>query len=541
MNRVLRATPVVASLFLWGCAAFAPPDPQIQAAVDEFEAVQQIHDAFLDLPDALPRLEDMASYSPESVALLSTQSLRKAPLGSALLSKHAGSLLGHAMLHKFYLENDESVASNHEVWLERLISHATYGRDGSLNNPYRAFTLHDAVAQVLTQGEEVIGSMYATSAEHGLLAYLLTKNEEGHNRRVFFEVQSFPSLQASTGDPDKTDPIDVIRALASKRDQAAAIAYGVYLLEHASNNKQEEDKLISVGTRWLHQAGVPPNALAPYFLANFAVVHRNKGIQWDAVRELYENSIQLGNTDAQVQLGKLYLSNVFGADMRREGLNLLEQATELNNVDAASSLASLLLTSNTDDAIGYLRQAAELGGDRHKIAYIRLITRPDYHRSLDQTTFDWLSNLAEADHQEAMLLLGNVHAKGLYNDKVSYRKANRWYRKSVEVKPDDGENVNEVAWILATTNLRKLRNPSLAVRYMETLMLNNEQARNEPAYIDTWAAAYAATGDFTKALKLQKEALQIAISSNQNSAIEQELISHLNEYEEQKALTEEVP
>ncbi len=502
--------------------------------------VQQKQDTFLALPDTLARLKDMRTYAGEVSVLYRTESLRLGPLGSALISKHDASLNGHLVLRKFYRSLDESAYAKHAHWVDKIKHHVVHGRDGSLDQPFRALTLEDAHAFLLERGDTVIGTMYGQSDEYPLIAYVLSRNELGHVNKTYFEIRAYARWRDMTADPTNAQPLDVIRALAQAQDNSAQVAYGVYLLENASSNEEKRDQLIIAGRNWLQTASASPNALPPYFLANFEVAERAQGISWERVKARYESAIQLGYTDAHVRLGRLYLQGVYGGQERRTGLELLEEAAALNNVDAATALGSLLMSQAPNDALAYLKQAATLGTDRHRLHYIRTLVQPSRPAmALDSTEFDWVTNLAHDRNQEAMILLGTIHARGLFNDHVSIRQARRWYRRSVEVQPTAGEHVNEVAWVLATTHLKRLRNPTLAIKYMDVLMQQNEAAREHPAYIDTWAAAYAAAGNFQRAIELQEEALAKAESTQ--SDIHHLLKAHLQNYKERKALTEEVP
>ena len=76
--------------------------------------------------------------------------------------------------------------------------------------------------------------------------------------------------------------------------------------------------------------------------------------------------------------------------------------------------------------------------------------------------------------------------------------------------PEDVNIVNEVAWTLAVTHLEPLRKPSYALEIMDHAMSADEEARKNPAYLDTWAAAYAANGNFTRAVALQQQAVDAA-------------------------------
>ena len=522
-----------------GCASLAPLDLELLAQIDDFDIVQQRQNEFLALPDALVRLKDMRTYAEEVAVLYGTESLRLGPLGSALIAKYDASLNGHLVLQKFYKTLDEDAAALHAMWVDRIKNYATYGRSGSLAKPFRALTIEDAHAFILERDESVIGSMYGENEEYPLVAYVLAQKNTGEVEKVYFEIKSFERWRELSSDPGNAQPVDVIRELAQLQDNSAQVAYGIYLLENADTNPEQHDRIVATGRNWLRTASNAPNALPPYFLANYEVARRDSGISWDRVKARYERAIQLGYTDAAVSLGRLYLQGVFSAPGRRTGLELLESAAEKNNVDAASALGALLMGQAPADAIEYLRQAAEFGEAGHRLAYVRVLVHSPHRQQLSATAFDWIAQLAEDKNQDAMVLLATIHAKGLYDEQVRIRQARRWYRRSVEVEPTDGQNVNEVAWVLATTHLKRLRNPTLATKYMDNLMSNNTQARSNPEFIDTWAAAYAAAGDFQRAIELQEEA--VALADETPSEIKQLLELHLRNYRDRKALTEQVP
>ncbi len=539
MHLKIRLLALLLATFITGCASLSPPDLELLTQIDDFDIVQQRQDEFLALPDALSRLKDMRTYAEEVAVLYGTESLRLGPLGSALIAKHDASLNGHLVLRKFYKSLDEDAAEFHSNWVERIKNYASYGRTGSLAKPLRALTIEDAHAFIIERGDSVIGSMYGENDEYPLVAYVLARKTTGEIEKVYFEIRSFERWRELTPDPGNAQPVDVIRELAQMQDNSAQVAYGIYLLENADTNPEQHDQIIATGRNWLRTASNAPNALPPYFLANYEVSQRDQGVSWDRVKTRYERAIQLGYTDAEVSLGRLYLQGVFSAPERRTGLELLESAARKNNVDAASALGALLMSQAPDEAIAYLKQAAELGEVRHRLTYVRVLVHPPHERQLSTTAFDWIAQLADSEHQDAMVLLAAIHAKGLFNEKVNIRQARRWYRRSVEVEPTDGQNVNEVAWVLATTHLKRLRNPTLAIKYMDKLMSNNAQARSWPAYIDTWAAAYAAAGDFRRAIELQEEAVAIAVETE--SEVKQLLELHLRNYRDRKALTEKVP
>ena len=540
MTSIFRLVALSLTVLVGACASYSTSELENPLTLADFEEVQRIEDAFLSDPDVLTNLNDINTYSTEVEVLWDTQSMRLGPLGSALISKYPGNLAGHLLLSRFYTSLEEAEAMHHQTWASKLFNYSSHKRDGSYERPFRVLTISDAYATLSHLGKEVIGASYGQTDTYPIVAYLLATHDGAIVKPYYFEIRAYEKLKELTEKPDQAQPIDVIQALAQNQDNAAAVAYGTHLLENSNQNEQQRQRTAQTGQRWLAAASRSGNALPSYYLASYAIANRDEGISWARVRSFLDRSIKLGLTDANVTLAKLNLAGVFGEDNRGVGIDQLIEAAERQSVEAATTLGSIFIEDQPDRAFSYLRQAAELGKPQHKLDYIRAILGTTTTSHLDETAFDWVNELASQENQDAMLLLARIHAKGHYENQSSLRKARKWYRRSVELAPDHGETVNEVAWVFATSNIKRLRNPGLAIKYMDELMSVNPQARQWPAYIDTWAAAYASNGDFQRAIELQKEALSIAANSPR-SDITDILRSHLKDFEANKALTEEVP
>ena len=528
--------------FLCGCASYALNELapiEHSAQIQDFELVQEHIDAFLTLPDAVTRLEAMRGYAIEAAMLFKTESFRVAPLGTALVTNFDASLAGHLALSKIYTTLEPDAALTHAAWVERLKNHATFGRDGSLQKPYRAFTLADAHAFTVERGQTVIGSMYGEADPYPMVAYVISRNDEGHISKVYFEIMAFERWRDLTADPQNAIAGDVIREMAKKGDNSAQVAYGLNLIELAAKHEGRGDDLVATGKQWLRRASSSENALPPYLLANYEVAQRSDGISWERVKQRYERAMKLGLTDANYQLARLYIEGVFGQNAQAQGVTLLQQAAEKNDINSATTLGRIFLRDDPERALGYFRQAAELGKEQQRLRYIRNIARARESHRLAPNEFQWALDLAETGNQEALLLLGTVYARGLFEDEINLRKARKWYRKSVQVEPSNGLTVNEISWILATTNIKRLRDPSLAIKYMDNLMAINDEARGSAQFVDTWAAAYASAGDFQRAIELMEEAVELASRSQED--YEYLLRAHLKHYQDKKAIIEEVP
>ena len=70
----------------------------------------------------------------------------------------------------------------------------------------------------------------------------------------------------------------------------------------------------------------------------------------------------------------------------------------------------------------------------------------------------------------------------------------------------NGWNINNYAWLLATSPDAAIRDGERAVSLMEELL---SEGRREPAWVDTLAAAYAEAGMFNEAVETQEEALSM--------------------------------
>ena len=78
-------------------------------------------------------------------------------------------------------------------------------------------------------------------------------------------------------------------------------------------------------------------------------------------------------------------------------------------------------------------------------------------------------------------------------------------KEIVKRDPDDAFTLNGLAWVLATCPDASLRDGKMAV---ETATRACELSKwTEASFLDTLAAAYAETGDYTTAVRWQREAI----------------------------------
>ena len=114
----------------------------------------------------------------------------------------------------------------------------------------------------------------------------------------------------------------------------------------------------------------------------------------------------------------------------------------------------------------------------------------------------------------------NLSAALAKRNKVA-RAIARW-KETLRLNPDHIDSHNNLAWLLATTADDNVRDPAEAVR-LATRACQLTQYRR-PDVLDTLAAAYAADGDFAKAVEIAEKALSLVSCSEKQTNWIQERI-----------------
>ena len=126
--------------------------------------------------------------------------------------------------------------------------------------------------------------------------------------------------------------------------------------------------------------------------------------------------------------------------------------------------------------------------------------------------------------------LGQVLVQvGKINEAVAH------FEKAVLLKPDWVEPMNELAWFLASSDKAAVRNPEKAVKFAQRVCELTDYKR--PEFLDTLAVAYAAAGNFSKAIEITEKALELCQSFDQET-LKKELGSRLVLYKAGKPYIE---
>ncbi len=95
-------------------------------------------------------------------------------------------------------------------------------------------------------------------------------------------------------------------------------------------------------------------------------------------------------------------------------------------------------------------------------------------------------------------LLGDLH-----RSRSEYARAIGAYQKALDLKPDDPEVLNNLAWLYATCETLSLRNPETALR----LARRAAQLSDAPHILDTLAESYYANGMYELAVQTEEKAI----------------------------------
>ena len=87
------------------------------------------------------------------------------------------------------------------------------------------------------------------------------------------------------------------------------------------------------------------------------------------------------------------------------------------------------------------------------------------------------------------------------------------------MKPDWSELHNNLAWLLVTVEDKNLREPAVAIRLAKRACELTQYSH--PDSLDTLSVAYAATGDFPKAIEIAEKALKLAKFYGQIKLVEE--------------------
>ena len=503
---------------------------------------------------------------------LEQEPLKLGSIGSAILEKDPLNLIGRLALSKFYsslgtIETGTDFKESYEESI-RIISESG---NGSPEKPWVVSSNQVAELFLKDRGISRVGGVYQSNLQQKLGLMIL--GLEGVNTRpqeYYFDLSHLLNSANAYLSTDKTqdsdNPWPLLRLLSESRDSAAQAAIGAYLV------KQKNYKS---AINWLTASAQQDNLfahtlLARIFWSQFSGIEQMLRSDRDESTLTAENreslrsqlndlktksqshhrqAISLGSVESMYTLGRLLFEGKFGPGKVIEGQELLEQSGKLGNAESFLFLAhhyrfGSIVRKDISRSTTFFSQAAKLRNPEAIVAFARFLISPAGEGFREEEQFGivkLLEELVAEKEPEAMVVLGNLSAAGVQTDQ-SFRRAISWYKKAVKAVSNNideasDEIINEVAWILATTSERSLKRARYALRIIDKRMQDSTLAREKPEFLDTWAAALAANGQFEKAIEIQKQAISKATEQDRDDVL-RILERHLESFKSNQPITE---
>jgi TPR repeat protein len=201
--------------------------------------------------------------------------------------------------------------------------------------------------------------------------------------------------------------------------------------------------------------------------------------------------------------GPEFAGSLFKNHNKQASLQLqrwLEQVADRGDPYAQLFLGTLYSDFNepapdVDQARGWFAKAAQAGLAEAQYRLALTYTQHNVPR-----TIELLDQAAVQDHPKANDLLGEYYLSG---DQVprNLETAVRYFERAMAAGSVEARN--NLAWILATTTNRELRDGARALSLIRPIALLYDNWQ----YLDTLAAAYAEIGDFDQAIATQRRAM----------------------------------
>lgn len=242
--------------------------------------------------------------------------------------------------------------------------------------------------------------------------------------------------------------------------------------------------------------------------------------KFEEAEEAYRRAVEMtpGSADIHNELGFL-LARQGRLD---EAAVHIEKALQINPGLAAAqfNLGGIFLRQDkTEEAVVHFEKALEIKPD--------LV---EAHITMGKILFgQGRFDKAAAHFKEALKVrpdLADVQADlgRILLRQGSLEEAATHLKEALRLEPDRVEAINNLAWILATHQDERVREPEEAIRLAERA---SELTRyKSPQILDTLAVAYAAAGKFLRAAETAETAMELARSSGQGRLAE-EIRSHL--------------
>ena len=120
----------------------------------------------------------------------------------------------------------------------------------------------------------------------------------------------------------------------------------------------------------------------------------------------------------------------------------------------------------------------------------------------------------------------------IYRQEGKYHQAIVHWRKAISLNPGSVNVLNNLAWLLATTQEPVVKNSDDAIEFAEKACALTKY--EHPVTLDTLAAAYAADGNFDQAVQIAKLAFEKALAMK-NDDLAGQINERLELYKQHKS------
>ena len=246
---------------------------------------------------------------------------------------------------------------------------------------------------------------------------------------------------------------------------------------------------------------------------------------------LFRHQLKILSTAAMLIIGALSLCAWIQTSYWRDSEALFRHAlaVTVNNDVAENNLGIVFLRQGkVDEAISLLQTAVDLRPDNspaHENLAKALLQKGQVADALIH--YRKLLEL-QPDNMEVHNIVGTVLTQqGRVEEGVE-----EW-QKVLSVEPDNGNAMSNLAWVFATAPDQSIRNGAKAVELAEgALRISGGRI---PILLRTLAAAYAESGEFSKAIQTAQQGIELA-NSQGNSGLATELQGNIALYQEQRPL-----
>jgi TPR repeat protein len=287
-------------------------------------------------------------------------------------------------------------------------------------------------------------------------------------------VPKSPDSNGQSG--DRAEAVAQIRRAAERGDSKAQFRLG---LLHTNGVVVPQDHVAAV--RWFRLAAEQGDAGSQHYLG-FAYAS-GLGVTQDSAEaaKWYRLAAEQGYAEAQHNLGVLYSTGQGVPTDDDEAAKWWQQAAEQDFVPGHNSIGKYYrLRGELDRAIASYSKAIEIDPN-YKEAYV---------------------NRADA-----------------YRDQQKYGLAIADYEQAIEIDPNYSAVYNQFAWLLATSPNLSVRDGRRAVELGEKAISLKPE---DPAVMDTLAAAYAEADQFADAVRTQQRAVWLLKSRGQQATADYE-------------------